>query len=258
MPALVAALAIVLSVAAAAVPKSAPLPVAATAESESNVLDGATIVVDPGHNGGNASHLSEINKLVPAGGFRKACDTTGTATSDEALSEPAFTWDVSKRLKRLLEERGAKVVLTRKNNTGVGPCIDKRARIGNRAKADVAISIHGDGGPPDGRGFHVIRPGLVRGYTEPIVKPSKALALEVRAALDEAGLRRSDYRGRAGLDARRDLGGLNLSTVPKVLTELGNMANGSDARLMKRAKWREHVARALRSGLAAYLQQARQ
>lgn len=255
MPAIVATLALVLSLATATTgvgsttePAKQATPLAA--------LDGATIAVDPGHNGGNASHLSEINKQVPAGGFRKECDTTGTATSDESLSEAAFTWDVAKRLKRLLKEQGAKVVLTRENNTGVGPCINKRASIGNRAKADVAISIHGDGGPPDGRGFHVIRPGLVRGYTDEIVTPSKSLALRVRAALDKAGLKRSDYRGKAGLDARKDLGGLNLSKIPKVLTELGNMANSSDARLMKRAKWREHVARALRSGVAAYLTQA--
>lgn len=251
MPAIVATLALVISLATAAV----GIDTAAPAKQSSPLasLDGATIAVDPGHNGGNATHLSEINKQVPAGGFRKECDTTGTATSDQALSEASFTWDVAKRLKRLLQEKGAKVVLTRKNNTGVGPCINKRAEIGNRAKADVAISIHGDGGPPEGRGFHVIRPGLVRGYTDEIVTPSKRLALQVRAALDEAGLKRSDYRGRAGLDARKDLGGLNLSKIPKVLTELGNMENASDARMMKRAKWREHVARALRSGIAEYL-----
>ena len=62
------------------------------------------------------------------------------------------------------------------DNSGVGPCINRRAAIGNKAKADAAISIHADGGPPRGHGFHVIYPGLVRGYTEPIVSPSRKLA----------------------------------------------------------------------------------
>lgn len=252
MPAIVATLALIVSLAAAQVGAGAT---DATDASPLTALKGATIAVDPGHNGGNASHPSEIAKLVPAGGFRKECDTTGTATRDERLSEPAFTWDMARRLKKLLEAQGAKVVLTRKNNSGVGPCINKRAQIGNHAGADVAISIHGDGGPTGGRGFHVIRPGLIRDYTDLIVKPSYELALDVRAALDAAGLRRADYIARKGLDRRTDLGGLNLSKVPKVLTELGNMQNSVDARHMKSAKWRDHVARALRDGLAAYLQQ---
>ncbi|MBJ7354758.1 MAG: N-acetylmuramoyl-L-alanine amidase [Thermoleophilaceae bacterium] len=248
MPSLLAALVLLFSLAAAS---SAPVdsnPLAA--------LKGKTVLVDPGHNGGNAAHPEIIDKLVPAGGFRKECDTTGTATNDERLTEPAFNWDVARRLTKLLRAAGAKVVLTRGNNSGVGPCINKRAAIGNKAGADVAISIHADGGDPGGRGFHVIRPGLVRGYTGPIVKPSYALAKDVRASLDAAGLVRANYIARNGMIARKDLGGLNLSKVPKVLTELGNMRNAGDARHLKSAKWREHVARALRSGLAKYLADA--
>jgi N-acetylmuramoyl-L-alanine amidase len=250
MPSVVAVIALLFALAyaqpAASTDAAAPL----------EALKGATVLVDPGHNGGNAAHPEIIDQLVPAGGFRKECDTTGTATNDEQLTEPAFTWDVSQRLTKLLKAAGAKVVLTRKNNSGVGPCINKRAAIGNHAGADVAISIHADGGPPEGRGFHVIRPGLLRGYTGPIVKPSYSLAKDVRASLDTAGLSRANYIAHNGMIARTDLGGLNLSKVPKVLTELGNMRNAGDARHLKSAKWREHVARALRSALAKYLADA--
>jgi N-acetylmuramoyl-L-alanine amidase len=254
MPAFVAAIALFFSLAVAG---QAAIP-AATVDQDSPLasLKGKTILVDPGHNGGNASHPEIINKLVPAGGFRKECDTEGAATSDEQYTEPEFTWDVAKRLTKLLKSAGAKVVLTRKNNSGVGPCINKRAAIGNKAKAAAAISIHADGAEPGGHGFHVIRPGLVRGYTGPIVKPSYELSKRLRAALDEAGLSRSNYRATNGIEARKDLGGLNLSKVPKVFTELGNMRNAGDARRLKSAKWREHVARALRSGLAEYLAKA--
>src|SRR5688572_13592749 len=40
------------------------------------------VVLDPGHNGGNADAPEEIARPVPAGGFTKPCNTTGTATSD--------------------------------------------------------------------------------------------------------------------------------------------------------------------------------
>lgn len=224
-----------------------------TPAARSSSLDGKTIVIDPGHNGGNAANPGRINRKVPAGGFRKECDTAGTATNDGKLTEHAFTWDVSRRLQKLLEQEGAKVVLTRPNDRGVGPCINQRAKIGNRAKADAVVSVHADGGPAGGRGFHVIHPGLVRGYTEDIVKPSRRLALDVRAALDDAGLLRANYIGRNGLSRRTDLGGLNLSTRPKVLVELGNMRNAAEARRLKRRSWRQSTARALRDALSTYL-----
>src|SRR5262245_1621561 len=81
---------------------STPSPTGPTGSAELP-LAGKTIAVDPGHNGGNGAHPRAINRMVPAGGFRKACDTTGTATNDGSLSEPAFTWSVANRLKRVLE-----------------------------------------------------------------------------------------------------------------------------------------------------------
>lgn len=216
-------------------------------------LTGKTIVIDPGHNGANYAHPDQINKQVPAGGFKKACDTTGTATDDGELTETAFTWDMAKRLRRLLKQAGATVVLTRHNDRGVGPCINRRAAIGNRAKADVAISLHADGGPASGHGFHVIRPGVVKGYTESIVKHSKTLSTDVRDALVESGLDTSTYLGRRGIDVRTDLGGLNLSTVPKVILETSNMRNPGDAGRLKRKHWRERSAKALREALIKYL-----
>ncbi|MGH3920544.1 MAG: hypothetical protein ACRDSG_16145, partial [Pseudonocardiaceae bacterium] len=55
---------------------------------------GITVVLDPGHNGANASHPAEINRPVPNGrGGTKPCNTTGTATN-RGYPEHAFTWDV--------------------------------------------------------------------------------------------------------------------------------------------------------------------
>jgi N-acetylmuramoyl-L-alanine amidase len=208
-------------------------------------LHGKTIVIDPGHNGGNWSHPSEINRLVDAGGFQKACDTTGTSTND-GYSEAAYNLDVATRLARILRAAGARVVLTRTSNVGVGPCINERAAIGNRAHADAAISIHADGGPARGRGFHVIyKPGAA---------PSHRLALAIRAAFSAGtGEPYANYIGHDGLDVRSDLGGLNLSVVPKVFIETGNMRNAGDAKRLQSAAYRQSEAAALARGLEAFL-----
>ncbi|MGE5287764.1 MAG: N-acetylmuramoyl-L-alanine amidase [Micromonosporaceae bacterium] len=217
-------------------------------------LAGDVVVIDPGHNGGNAAHPEIINQLVNVITERKACDTAGTET-DAGYPEHAFSFDVATRLAALLRKKGAKVVLTRSTDTGVGPCVTQRAAIGNRVHADVAISIHADGGPPGGSGFEVIEPGLVPGYTDKIVAPSRRLGLDVRDAYHSiAGEPYSDYIGVRGLDVRTDLGGLNLSRVPKVFIECANMRNSRDAALLTSPAFRERAARALAAGITAFLQ----
>jgi N-acetylmuramoyl-L-alanine amidase len=224
---------------------SAPKPYAA--------LKGATIAIDPGHNGRNYAHASEINRLVDAGTLKKPCDTTGTETND-GYSEASYTLDVALRLARILRQHGAHVVLTRTTNSGWGPCITERAAIGNRADADAAISIHADGGPASGRGFHVIYPPAIKGLTDDIAAQSRRLALTVRSAFRGAtGMPYASYVGRSGLDVRSALGGLNLSDVPKVFIETGNMRNATDASLLSSSRFRVRAAQALARGLSAYL-----
>lgn len=242
------ALTAVLALCAAAL--SAAAPAAATAAD----LSGKVVHIDAGHNGGNAGAPSTINRTVNAGGgVRKACDTTGTQTDDGKLTEAAFTLDVSLRLRALLLAQGAKVVMTRTTNDGVGPCITKRAAIGNAAHATAAISIHADGGPAGGRGFHVIRPKGITGQSRTMLARSDLLGRRIRTALRAKGFRTAAYIGRQGLDLRSDLGGLNLSKVPKVLAELGNMRNAADARLLKSPRSRDRMAQALAAALAVQL-----
>jgi N-acetylmuramoyl-L-alanine amidase len=214
-------------------------------------LQGRTVVIDPGHNGGNPGATDQINRLVDAVTLRKPCDTTGAATED-GYPESAFNLDVARRLHALLTEAGATVVLTRQGDDGVGPCIDERAAIGNQA-GGIGISIHADGGPAGGRGFHVIQPALVPDHTDGIVEPSHELALALRASYETAtGMPRADYIANGGLDTRDDLGGLNLSTIPKVFIECANLRNAQDAALVQQPAFRQKAAQGIFDGLSQF------
>ena len=193
-----------------------------------------------------------MNRPVSIGNGRKACDTTGTE-SVRGLAEHRYTWLVAQHARRALRAAGARVVLTRSDDAGVGPCITRRMPRANRIGADVAVSIHGDGGPAGGRGFHVILPGRVPELAghDRIVAPSARLGRAVRAAFRSGtGMPYSTYLGRGGLDVRTDLGGLNLVRVPGVMIETGNMKNATDARLMSDADWRRRAGRAIAAGVA--------
>ncbi|WP_433351117.1 N-acetylmuramoyl-L-alanine amidase [Microtetraspora malaysiensis] len=216
-------------------------------------LAGKVIVIDPGHNGGNFKHPEIINKPVNVLTKRKPCDTTGTETNS-GYTEAAFTWDVSTRLAKLLRAEGATVKLTRDSNSGVGPCITERAAIGNKAKADAVISIHGDGAPASAHGFHIIMPKKINGPVDPVVDDSRSLGITVRNAFRlGTGQAYSTYIGKNALDFRNDLGGLNLSSVPKIFIEVGNMRNAGDAAKMKSPQFRQKAAVALAQGLTTYV-----
>jgi N-acetylmuramoyl-L-alanine amidase len=215
-------------------------------------LAGKVIVIDPGHNGGNAKHPEIVNKKVDVLTQRKACDTTGTTDTD-GYPEHAFTWDVAKRLEKVLRARGAKVILTRPNDHGVGPCITKRAAIGNEAKADAAVSVHADGAAAGEHGFHMILPKPIPGHTAKMAPDSRRLGFALRDSYKKStGMPYSTYRGEKAIDERDDLGGLNLSTRPKVFIECGNMKNPGDSAKLSSGAFRQRIADGLADGFAGY------
>jgi N-acetylmuramoyl-L-alanine amidase len=216
-------------------------------------LEGIVIALDPGHNGGNAAHARQIARLVWTGTGWRACGTTGTATVDR-YPEHRFVWDVALRVKSRLEALGATVRLTRPNNTGVGPCVDVRGRFGTSIGAHLTLAIHGDGSARANRGFYVMRPALIQGLTDDIHGSSARLAESVKAGLRGVGLPQANYyAGPTGIRTRSDFATFNLSDIPVVMVELGNMKNAGDAWRMKLAAGRERFAAGLVGGIRRYL-----
>ena len=228
-------------------PPAAPAPTPAARPGTFAVPPGATIVIDPGHNGGNARAAAAIARPVPDGrGGTKPCNTTGAATAD-GYAEHAFTWAVSQRLAALLRERGYRVVLTRPDDAGVGPCVDARGEAGARERAAAVLSVHADGASAAGHGFHVL-------YSSPPLDPAqrgpaKALADAAVTAMRGAGFTPATYIGRDGLDPRADIAGLNLARVPSVLVECANLRNPADAALARSPEGQERFARALAAAI---------
>ncbi len=248
--------------AATAVPSSTATPAAgrpsATATGRANggprakPLAGKVIGIDPGHNGLNNTDPAYIDRQIWNGQELEDCDTTGTET-DSGYTEAQFNFNVATHLRAALVRAGAHVVMTRTSNNGVGPCVDRRAQIINHSHASVAIDIHADGGPASGRGFTVLEP-VADGPNDKVIAASLRFGSDVHAAfLADTPMPISDYYGADGFIRRDDLAGLNLTTVPKVLIECGNMRNATDAALLTSASVQRRIARALESAIVRFL-----
>ncbi|WP_309227843.1 MULTISPECIES: Rv3717 family N-acetylmuramoyl-L-alanine amidase [unclassified Mycolicibacterium] len=211
-------------------------------------LAGMIVFLDPGHNGSNDASIS---KQVPTGrGGTKDCQASGTST-DDGYPEHTFTWDTTLRVRAALTQMGVRTAMTRGDDTSVGPCVDARAEMANAVHPNAIVAIHADGGPANGRGFHVL-------YSSPPLNnvqagPSVQFAQTMRDQISASGIPPATYIGSGGLDARSDIAGLNLAQYPSILVECGNMKNPVDSSLMKSPDGRQKYAEAIVRGIAAYL-----
>lgn len=211
-------------------------------------IAGMIVFLDPGHNGANDASLT---KQVPTGrGGTKDCQTSGT-TTDDGYPEHSFNWETVLRIRQELTALGVRTAMSRGDDTSVAACVDERAAMANALKPDAIVSIHADGGPPTGRGFHV-------NYSSPPLNaaqagPSMQLAQIMRDQLQASGLLPANYIGQGGLLPRSDLTGLNLAQYPSVLVEMGNMKNPADSALMESPDGRQKYADAVVRGIAGFL-----
>lgn len=222
---------------------------APVAHAEPGSLAGMIVFLDPGHNGANDAGMT---RQVPTGrGGTKDCQTSGTST-DAGYAEHTFTWDTTLRVRAALTALGVRTAMSRGNDDAVGPCVDERAAMANSLQPNATVSIHGDGGPATGRGFHVL-------YSSPPLNavqagPSVQLARMMRDQLAAAGIPPSTYIGTDGLNPRADIAGLNLAQYPSILVELGNMKNPADSMLISSEEGRQKYADAVVKGVVAFLQ----
>jgi N-acetylmuramoyl-L-alanine amidase CwlD len=179
-------------------------------------LNGMTIVVDAGH-GGKDSGAPGQHSLE----------------KDHAL-------DISKRLKRYLQNMGAKVLMTRDDDTFIS--LEGRVSFANSHKADIFVSCHlnsYNNPKASGTGTYY--------YTS----QSKNLANEVQRSLDAA----SGLPNRGVNQARFYV--IRNTTMPSILTESCFISNPQEEALVMQPSYRDKLAKGIAQGIANYVKKYR-
>ena len=223
-------------------------------------LAGKTVFLDPGHQGSADGH--SLSKQVPNGyGGMKDCATSGMETVN-GVAEHEINWNVANIAKGVLESLGAKVEMSRADDTGWGGCIDERAAAANASGADMAVSIHADSTSTTGAdnarsGFHLIIPTLPLPDAAAQAAQSeggRAAAKLMVASYKEQGFAPANYAGvQDGLMTRGDIAGPALTTVPLVFVEMGNGSNPGDAAKLESTDGQYEHATAIVRGIVGYL-----
>jgi N-acetylmuramoyl-L-alanine amidase len=243
------------AVSAAAPPPSAPVArLKKTAASPTPLL----VVIDPGHGGKDPG-----------------------AIGGKGLQEKEVVLDIGHRLRKLLEQQGHRVLMTRRGDTFIS--LDDRARIANREAADLYISIHANSNPK--RNVEGVEIYLLGRATDAAARETAArenggdevqlndleqifndMALDYRInhSISLAHQTRDAFVRTVGKRYRVvDLGVkrapfyvLMKSSMPSILAEVSFISNPQEEARLRQRAYRQHVAEALYEGIRRYLASA--
>jgi N-acetylmuramoyl-L-alanine amidase len=200
-----------------------------------------TIVLDPGHGGPDHGKINDKLKL----------------------NEKTFTLDTALRLKKILEARGYKIVMTRTADVKVE--LPARAVVATTAKADLFVSIHFNSVAQNTqrvRGLEVYR-FTPRGQT-PVTRTDITAEDREKNPADPFAC----WNTLAAYHMQRALLGdlkladrgmkhhkfavLRLAPCPSLLVEGGFLSHDAEAKLIATPAFRQKLAQSIANGITAY------
>jgi len=202
------------------------------------------VCIDPGHQAHSDQRLEPIG---PGSKTEKPGASGGATGVSSGVPEYELALQISMNLKRRLEAQGIKVVLTRTTND-VSLSNSARAKIANRAKADLFIRIHGGASTSQGEsGIGTLFPANNRWTSGIVVRSRRAAVIIQRAACNATG---AVARG-----AKKETGmaGFNWAEVPSVAVEAGFLSNPLEDRLLMSPSYQDALSQGLVSGILEYL-----
>jgi len=196
-------------------PLNAPLPEQAPAQAPRPPQSQPVIAIDPGHGGRDPG-----------------------AIGVDGIQEKDIVLSVSHQVRRLLQERGYGVVMTRTDDREV--LLQPRVDMAVQANAALLVSIHANA--LDRSGVHGIETYYLR--------PDSA---ELAAILHRSLVRATGAADRGVRRARFFMVRETPVGMPSVLLELGYVTNPTEGRKLATAEYQALLARAIADGIETFL-----
>ena len=203
-------------------------------------LTGVKIGIDPGHQ----THAdTSLEAVAPGSSQQKYKVTEGTQGYASGVYEYALVLKVGLQLRDALKAQGATVYMTRtKNNVNLSN--QQRARMMNKKKVSLVLRLHCDGEDThtrQGIGLYVRKTGTKAAECYRAAEALMARMLEATGA------------SRYGIFKSDTYTGLNWSTVPSILVEMGFMSNAREDLLLNEADYQQKLVQGMVEGICDYL-----
>lgn len=204
------------------------------------------IAIDPGHQAPEID-MSALEANAPDSTVLKMKATGGTRGSYSGIPEYQLNLEIALMLKEKLEAQGYGVLMTRENNeTAISNA--ERAILANNEGADISVRIHANGSEDiSANGALVLIGSGENPYVGHLYEESYRLGECVLnhycAATDMQNL---------GIQANDTMTGINWSSIPVIILEMGFMTNEQDDLNMADLSFRERMTDGIVQGIHEY------
>ena len=176
-----------------------------------------SVVIDPGHGGSDPG-------AIGIGGIKE---------TDVVL-------EVSKIVKKLLSDKGVKVVLTRENEIDLD--LPPRVSFANNNDTDIFVSIHANASRGKRRDINGLETFYYKGWKGRLLaKKIQKQILRVSPGSPDRGVKQGRFYV------------IKNTSMPAVLVEIGFLTGRLDARRLEKAAHRKRLAYAISKGILEYL-----
>ena len=179
----------------------------------------------------------------------KAKVASGAEGVSTKLPEYELTLSVSKKLKRILEERGYQVVMIRESND-VNLSNAERAEIANKSGASIFVRIHGnslDNTTVNGT------LSMCQTATNPYNGNLHAASYSLSKKITDSVCAATGFKNR-GVQETDSMSGINWCKIPVSIVEMGFMSNPEEDQKMAQDDYQELIAGGIANGIDAYYQ----
>ena len=217
-------------------------------ESVTEKLNGWKVAIDPGHQGSWVD-MSAQEPSAPGASETKAKATTGTTGKFSGLNEYELNLQVSLLLRDELEDRGYEVVMTREDHdTAISN--KERAELAAAEGADILVRIHANGSDDTSvNGALAMVPSQSNPYVGYMYEECYELGEDILKAYCESTGIADD-----GVQYYDNMSGINWSTIPVTILEMGFMSNQNDDLLMADETFQPVMADGIANGIDDYFE----
>lgn len=214
-----------------------------TSESQNN---GHIIGIDPGHQSESVD-MSALEPNGPGSSEMKAKCSTGTQGTYSGVPEYELNLEVSLQLKDELEQRGYQVVMTRTDNeTAISNM--ERAQYVAAQGAEIYVRIHANGDDSHtASGALTMSPSQNNPYIPQLFDQSNKLSQCILDSYCAA----TGFQN-LGVQYYDNMTGINWSTVPVTILEMGFMTNQNDDQQMNNAEFQKTMVQGIANGIDSY------
>ena len=204
------------------------------------------VCLDPGHQGYEID-MSAGEPNGPGSSEMKARATSGTRGTYTGIPEYALNLDVSLMLRDVLEKRGYKVIMTRTDNETAISNMERAVMAGEKG-AEIFVRIHANGEDSHQKsGALALCPSASNPYVASLSEESYKLS----SCILDAYCKATGFSN-LGVQNNDSMTGINWSTVPVTILEMGFMTNESDDNQMANVEFRQIMASGIADGIDSY------